>query len=487
MKLNRKFKQSTKLIIAFALCFTALSAAAQFPVSRNLSKEQYDQEKLKLPWPPSLPNGKMVATDVSNEFLTKPERVKLAEGTLIAKTAPKVDFMYFQGQTEYSKLWSVWGDGSTEGTKFFTSIGDHKIPRGKVQIYEYDSKTKKLRQLMDVKKFLEESGTMPPTMDYTPAKIHGRTDVGPGGWVYFSTHRGSLVDNTTDARGFKGDWIMRVNYKTGKQEIVSAFPMPKHGMPASVLDPKRMIFYAGSAFGNDATEKGVWFLAYDINKKKLIKKELGGFERYAILANNGNVYWKGRVSGSTANDKIGQEEDPSDPNFGGRKYDPKTNEITSCPTAPGVKSCTKESKAGITYGFSNGNSNLWAFNSKTETLTDMGPAMVGIQNNVTSVDLDPVTERYVYYISGAHGGGVADGTPIVQFDVKTKTKKVIAFLSDYYIKKYNYALDGTYGTALSPDGSVLYVTWNGKRIVDSRDWDTCALTAIYIPKSERMP
>ena len=61
------------------------------------------------------------------------------------------------------------------------------------------------------------------------------------------------------------------------------------------------------------------------------------------------------------------------------------------------------------------------------------------------------------------------------------------FLNEYYAEKYTYAPDGTYGSALNPDGSILFVTWNGNRKLAAKDWDTAALTAIHIPALERQP
>src|SRR5690606_33855577 len=172
-----------------------------------------------LPWPPQLPNGDAVATDRSTQFIVKPEHVNLDKGVEIASTAPTIDFLYFPGQTHPGKLWSVWGDGSAIGSKYYTSIGDHAAPRGESQVYEYDSDTRELRQLMNVKEFLEQPGMIPPGMDYIPGKIHSRTEMGSDGFVYFSTHRGSTKDNTTDARGYLGDHIYRVQPATGKMEI----------------------------------------------------------------------------------------------------------------------------------------------------------------------------------------------------------------------------------------------------------------------------
>jgi hypothetical protein len=170
----------------------------------------------------------------------------------------------------------------------------------------------------------------------------------------------------------------------------------------------------------------------------------------------------------------------------GRKYDPTTNEITECKGVRDVRACTRETADGLIYGVSGRNANLWVFDVKTETTKDLGPGAVATQQYVTTMDIDP-TGRYVYYAAGAHGGGVKDGTPIVQFDTKLNKRKVIAFLNEFYTQKYGYAPDGTFGSALSPEGDVLFVTWNGKRLVTEKDWDTCAMTAIHIPAEERQP
>ena len=83
--------------------------------------------------------------------------------------------------------------------------------------------------------------------------------------------------------------------------------------------------------------------------------------------------------------------------------------------------------------------------------------------------------------------GWNDELAVVQYDIKTNKRKVVAFLSKFYKEKYGYSPDGTFSTAVSPDGSIVYVTWNGSRAPDAKDWDTVAMTAIHIPKSERKP
>src|SRR5438105_3266560 len=69
------------------------------------------EKKAAPPWPtPALPDGKSVVTDVSDAFL-KPLNNNLLDGVVIAKTAPKIDFLYYPGQTYKASIWSNWGDG----------------------------------------------------------------------------------------------------------------------------------------------------------------------------------------------------------------------------------------------------------------------------------------------------------------------------------------------------------------------------------------
>jgi hypothetical protein len=345
---------------------------------------------------------------------------------------------------------------------YYTSIGDHLAPRGRAQVYEYNSDSRELRMLVDIREFLE-NGNMPETMDYTPGKVHSRIDMGKDGWLYYSTHRGSTQNNTTDARGYLGDWIFRTNPQTGVTEIAARYPVEKHTIPASVLDPERMIYYGGTAAGNDAPVRGVRFLAYDVANGKKLLEAAEGFGRYAIFAaSTGKVYWSGKV------------------------YDPATNRISESPNVPDVRSATRETPQGIVYGTSGNRAEIWAFNTQSETLTQLGNGVSGRQSYITSMEADP-TGRYLYYIAGAHGNIAHEGTPIMQFDTQTRTRKVIAFVAPFYKEKYNYVPDGTFGVGLSADGSKLYVTWNGNRRgeVGSNRWDTCALMVVHIPASER--
>jgi sugar lactone lactonase YvrE len=444
----------------------SLRATALFALTCSLfltNSLSAQKDESALTWPPKLPGGKTVATAKSPEFLKPAETLR--DGVKIAKEAPTVDFLYYPVQTYEGHPWSVWGDSLAVGDKYYSAIGDHMAPQGNGYVFEYDSGTKKLRLLVNTSDVLKL-----PEGHYMPGKIHSRLDMGSDGKLYFATHRGS-TRVTTDEYHYKGDWIMRVDPETAETEIVVQGPVPKHCIPTSVLDPDRMIFYGGTAAGNRVDP--VMFFAYDINKGKVLHTAKDGPYRYLIFARStGRVYYVNEDGGQLM------------------RYDPATGKPPQpIPGKIGLRSATQETKDGYVYTVSTrGDGTLYRFNTKTEKIDELGPAAVGTQTYITSLDVDP-TGRYLYYSAGAHGGSEGDGTPIVQYDVKTGAKKVICFLFPFTKEHYGYTPIGTFGSALSPAGDKLYVTWNGSRAApDKRGryaFDTTAMTVIHIPESER--
>jgi hypothetical protein len=109
-----------------------------------------------------------------------------------------------------------------------------------------------------------------------------------------------------------------------------------------------------------------------------------------------------------------------------------------------------------------------------------------------SLDLDPQTGRYLYYVPGAHGGAERDGSPLVQYDLEKGTRKVIAFLHPFVFGETGFIPMGSYSVALSEDGTRAFITWNGNTGAGSAQpkklrFNTCALTVVEIPASERQP
>jgi hypothetical protein len=426
-----------------------------------------------LAYPPTLPAGQLLVTDSSPKFLDPPDFLR--NGVTVAKTPPTIDFIFYPEQNYPGKPWSNWGDGSVANGKYYSAIGDHyAIGRGETKygtgtafVFEYDPQTKRLRTLVDVAEFLKM-----PKGHYTPGKIHTRIDMGKDGWLYYATHRGS-PKAAIDVNDYKGDWIFRTNPTTGKTEIVVQAPVPKHSIPNSVLDPKRMIFYGATAAGPDARLQDIQFFAYDLVNGKLLYSGPNGPARYMILATStGCLYYvPGNADGQLW------------------RYDPakKTPPVAIKETI-GVRAATTETDDGFVYTVSTGqrtsDATLWQFNTQTEKSRQIGTVAVGGEAYVASLDVDP-TGRYLYYVPGAHGGSYRDGSPLVQFDVKTGLKKVIVFLHPFYQEKYGFTPKGSYSTAISAAGDQVYITWNVSR--GTRAWDCCGLSIVHIPASERTP
>lgn len=445
--------------LAAAVCFASAFAP---PLTAQKGKPA-------LTFPPKLPDGKAVLSATSPAFLVP--TATLEKGVAIAKEAPAVDFLFYPGQDYAGNPWSNWGDSLAVDGKYYASLGDHlalgrPTGDGNAFVYEYDPEKKTFRQLIDVAKLLGL-----PKGHYKPGKIHGRLDLGGDGWLYFSTHRGA-TNVTADKNHYKGDWVIRCDPKTGKSEVVVQGPVEKHCIPTSALDPERLIFYGGTAAGSDSKEKGVRFFAYDVKNKKTLYSGPDGPPRCVMLSKKGRAYW---VPGSDGG--MGQV----------MRFDPKKGVPEKLEAKLAARAATQETPQGVIYTVSKAakgdGATLYAFDVEKEQAKELGPANVGVQSYVTSIDADP-TGRYLYYVPGAHGGSERDGSPVVQYDVKTGVRKVIAFLHPYFAEKAGATLAGTFSTAVDPRGDKVYVTWNVRR-AGERNWDCCALTVVHVPASER--
>src|SRR5690606_29220769 len=101
-------------------------------------------------------------------------------------------------------------------------------------------------------------------------------------------------------------------------------------------------------------------------------------------------------------------------------------------------------------------------------------------------------ERYVYYLPGAHGKAWQYGTPVIQYEIATGTRKVLAFLARAMEAEIEYVPGGTYGVVLSEAGDTLYVNFNGHPADAIRPakmkpigFGLTSFAAIHIPASER--
>ncbi|MFN3485798.1 MAG: YncE family protein [Planctomycetota bacterium] len=423
-----------------------------------------------LPFPPRLPDGKEVVTDTSELFLKPPGPLK--PGVSVAETPPTVDFSYVPGQDYPGMPWSTWGDSLAFGGKYYTSLGDHyAVGKGKdpsktgtARVYEYDPAAGSYRRLVDLKELLDL-----PAGHYTPGKIHSRIDRGEDGWLYFSTHRGSPAA-TRGNPTFKGDYVIRLHPESAKAEILACGPVPRHSIPNGLLDPKRLIFYGGTASADG--EEDIRFFAFDVRAGKVLYAGPEGPARCMILAaSSGKVYFAPGSGTGTL-----------------RRYDPArpAEPPEELPIRLSMRAATEETAGGVVYIASKDPpARLYAFDTRKEELRELGEAAVGTPQYIATLDVDP-TGRYLYYSAGAHGGADRDGTPVVQFDVRTGRRKVIAYLHPFYKEKYGAALVGTYAMAVDPAGDKLYITWNVNRR-GAKAWDCVGVTVLHLPAAERAP
>jgi len=442
---------------------TLIMAGALGLALLDLAAAAKKESQPPLVFPPALPENRPSATDSSPDFL-KPPASWRGEAE-IAKTAPKVDFLFYPGQDYEGKPWSVWGDGCAVEGKYYSAIGDHLSPAGNAVVFEFDARRLRLERLLDLQAVLK----LPPD-HYRPGKIHSRVDLGSDGWLYFSTHRGS-VRGATEQYHYQGDWVLRHEPTRRQTEVVAHAPVPKHSIPASRLDPQRLVFYGGTAPSQGLENEGVRFFAWDIRQKRLLYTGPNGPERcLAVAVSSGRVYFNPAKS----EDALARF-DPANP------APPVTLPVTL-----GMRAATDETPGGFIYTVSSGQNKreavLYALNTRAETVENLGKAAVGSQQYITTLDADP-SGRFLYYVPGAHGGSETDGTPVVQFDTQTRRKKVLAFLHPFFQQKYGCTLKGTFSAVVDPQGDKLYVTWNVSR--GSRAWDCCALTVIHIPEGER--
>lgn len=427
----------------------------------------------ELTWPPALPGGRSFVSDRSPAFLQRPATIR--DDVDVAETPPVVEFLFYPGQDYPGRPWSNWGEGTVADGRYYSAIGDHLAVNskgdgahgsGSARVFEYDPEAHEWRALVDTARLLQR-----PDGHYAPGKIHTRVDRGSDGWLYFATHRGSSRA-TTDEFHYEGDWILRTNLASGEPEVVVQAPVPGHAIPAGALDPDRLIYYGATAPGESREEEGIHFFAYDIRERRVLYSGPNGPARSMMLAGStGRLYYvAGKEDGLLLR---------FDPESAGAPVEVSGTHI-------GVRCATAETEDGRIYTVSLGqqatNAAVWSFDTRTERTEQIGTAAVGTQAYVASVCVDP-TGRHLYYVPGAHGGSDRDGAPIVQFDVQTGRKKVIAFLEPFYTSAYGFTLKGTYSTAIDPAGDKLYITWNVSR--GSRAWDCCGLTIVHLPESER--
>jgi len=462
-----KHRERTLTTLSLAVLLAATSAfAADAPV-----------------WPPQLRGAANGTVRLRSPlFLKVPDSVKAAlkkEGAApftVAAVAPTVD-LAFHAPLPHMALngtgWSAWGDICVaDDGKVYSGLGDHgddKGGRSACFIFQWDPESRRLVKVADVNGIVPRRRGEP-----TWSKVHGRIVQGSDGWIYFN---GTLNDgNRADRPEYKwsdavpGGQLYRYDPRTGKTEVFANFP-PARASATCLLDRKRNVWWCNLEAGPNA------LFALDLKSKAVRFKAPDGsmaFNRNFALAQDGAIYFNG--------------------NGGIWKYDPKTNGIaktgSAFATGAGMRASTRESKEGWLYGVTHRSGRVFRYAPAADRLEMLGPDF--LTGDYTTVCVLSPDERYLYYLPGAHGGARKIGTPVVQYEIATGNRKVLAFLRAPFEAVHNYVPAGTYGVKLSADGTVLYANLNGHASDTIRPekmrpsgFGLTSFAAIHIPPGER--
>lgn len=389
----------------------------------------------------------------------------------VAKTPPKVRFAVFPGQWKGARLWSSWGDATfASDGNFYTSVGDHAAPHGTAYVYRVNPENGKVDLVVDYNKLI---GIKDETK-YTPGKIHGGLVDGGDGWLYFFGYRGS-VRRTGKDTGYQGDWLLRFNLASGKTENLG-IPVAHCSVPVLLGSAATKSLYGLAVPGQTASSQEDRFFRYDLEKQKLVTE--GGptpnMSRAMVVTDDGRAYYSYSAEKGAPGVFV--------------RYNPKTNksEITkiAIPSDGQLRAASRPNDKGVSFCMSR-SGELFAFDTKKETVKALGPLFVADPLYTATCKLDP-SQRYLYYLPGAHGKSNRSGTPVLQYDTQTGRRKVIAFLNDLFRKEMNYNLGGTYGIALNGDGSQLMINFNGAPLgAKQPDFELCSVVVLEIPASER--
>ncbi|MFW6060037.1 MAG: hypothetical protein ACODAQ_07630, partial [Phycisphaeraceae bacterium] len=458
-------------------------------------------------WPPAIPgaddHGGVRLT--GDGFLQTPEDLTEARDALegafeftVAADSPTVELVY-HGQLPHPGVgpgngtgWTSWGDicVASDGS-VYVAIGDHGTDMAKegedadasVFVYRWSPSRHVLERICDPNAVVN-AGPDDPNWSKIHAGIHEADD----GRIYFvpTFNSGQRAPQARWTDHVPAAQIFQYDPASGETQVVGLLP-PDSATATSELDRERHMLYLNLEGAHDDA-----LFAFDLRTMQPTFQGPDGMigaNRNMALGNDGAIYY------NAAEGHIG-------------RFDPDTQTLSDTGiTLPGgraIRSSTRQASDGwiyaTTYGGEHGrNGQLIRFHPGQQKLEMLGPDFLRIgrngepaPGNYTTVTILSPDERFVYYLPGAHGGAVRIGTPVVQYEIATGTRKVLAFLRPVMEREAEYVPGGTYGAKLSADGSTLYVNLNGHAIEENRlermkpnGFGLTAFVAIHIPPSER--
>lgn len=428
----------------------------------------------------------------SEEMLRKPGFLQELPGVTIARQAPSVDFVVIPVEPRYFSrpdaeglpdgLWTSWGQGTylPEKKKLYAAIGNHIYFRAQAHLVEFDSRTSEVRTLPEINASIGRKRT-----DFGDGKIHGYVDEYNGPQLYFMTYWCEYPEPSPDhfSKGYDGGHLLSYNVETGKLRDLGT-PLPRTSWPYHRMDRTRGRLFAVGALGE--------FLCYDINSRSTI---WSGYPPPGITWHERSMLVD-EVTGCAYSTNFSK----SDPEAHMVRYDPRTNRFTQMKSSVpenAENGLIDQMRANTQRRLSDGSylcvtrgGELFKFFPDEDRIEDLGlcfPAKA-TQLYTAAMTLSP-DGHFVYYIPGSHGSAHHLGTALMQYDVRTGGRKVIAFLHPFLYRELGYVAAGTFSLNMDETGGRLFVVMNGAFAdLKSETGDVFgdpSILVVHVPESER--
>lgn len=429
-------------------------------------------------------------TDTSPEFLKVPENI-YPEGHPdfdVATTPPTIDFAIVKMSPMYGDPYGVWGEAilGPDGAYYF-AVGNHKGYGGAdAFLIRYDPQTKTYQNILSTRQTCGWTDEL-----FGDGKLHGIPDIAPNGDMWLLTFYGPNPKKSDWGANYFGGWLIKYNIYSGIAEC-KGHPIGDDSWPIHTWDWERNRLYAIGEYGlyqdpNSGDDPAPYpsprydwgkVLVYDTQKGVVLQGQTPPPD---------DIHWNRRsllLDRSTGN-LYGTE---SNAPYQFVKYDLATDTFSRMEsrleTSPLYSWPTTKNKDGSFFIFDQ-QGNFYKFSPEQDRIESLGKNWLDgtwIENMRVSPG-----GRYLYYVSAS---GLNEkprpneyGLPLIQYDSITNHKKVIAFLSPFYMEKYQFGMLCSYTLALSADGSSAFIVVNGD--YGGAQYGQVALLNIHIPETER--
>ncbi len=421
-------------------------------------------------------------------LLQAPDSVSAADfGYVPAAEAPRVDaVLYPVPLREEGNLWSQWGDGliASDG-RFWSAIGDHGGPGGRSYVYAYDPEDRRLELVFDQQQLLGQRQG-----DWGFGKIHCRLEELEDGRICWGTYWGNAPPEDWEQENEHHGMVVAADPVSRRLDVLGILRRP-YVIPAAMADTRRGLFYALPC---DRNWQGQGFAVFDLrqgrtiyyghveteaSRRFVLVDEAGGGAWFSVRPDTSRQVWLARYDAAT--NTVEERALPLPEGYG--------------PMRAGTE---KRDGRGLFYGVCEGRLvRIDPEGRSSEPLGAVWPDRGGLREKgahrgayTTALEISP-GGRYLYAVPWAHGQAWSHGAPVVQFDLKTRQRKVLAFLGPLFESRFGYRVGGSYCLELDAGGERLFIGMNGQLLEpDARPPESAfghpACMVLHIPAPERL-